>query len=163
MKKKQMTGQRGQIAEEDRIGGDTMTDKKKKVSAKAINEMEYLMKELGKEWAQSKETAFIHEMDYGVAKKMIRDSGKLIQEIDRESGNPELSFIKAVKLTKKSSVLYRFVGKLIKETKRLEQHYDLDIVDKEFIENESIVIQMDKDEYKMYSLLVKGNKKKSGK
>ena len=68
-----------------------------------------------------------------------------------------------MKLTKKSSVLYRFVGKLIKETKRLEQHYDLDIVDKEFIENESIVIQMDKDEYKMYSLLVKGNKKKSGK
>ena len=140
-----------------------MTDKRKKVSAKSINEMEYLMKELGKEWAQSKETAFIHEMDYGVAKKMIRDSGKLIQEIDRESGNPELSFIKAVKLTKKSSVLYRFIGKLIQETKRFEQHYDLDIVDKEYIENESIVIQMDKDEYKIYSLLVKSNKKKSGK
>ena len=113
-----MTGQRGQIAEEDRIGGDTMTDKKKKVSAKSINEMEYLMKELSKEWAQSKETAFIHEMYYGVAKKMIRDSGKLIQEIDRESGNPELSFIKAVKLTKKSSVLYRFVGKLVKGNKK---------------------------------------------
>lgn len=48
-----MTGQRGQIAEEDRIGGDTMTDKMKKVSAKAINEMEYIMKELSKEWAQS--------------------------------------------------------------------------------------------------------------
>ena len=158
-----MTGQRGQIAEEDRIGGDTMTDKRKKVSAKSINEMEYLMKELSKEWAQSKETAFIHEMDYGVAKKMIMDSGKMIQEIDRESGNPELSFIKAVKLPKKSSVLYRFIGKLIQETKRFEQHYDLDIVDKEYIENESIVIQMDKDEYKIYSLLVKGNKKKSGK
>lgn len=158
-----MTGQRGQIAEEDRIGGDTMTDKRKKVSAKSINEMEYLMKELSKEWAQSKETAFIYEMDYGVAKKMIMDSGKMIQEIDRESGNPELSFIKAVKLTKKSSVLYRFIGKLIQETKRFEQHYDLDIVDKEYIENESIVIQMDKDEYKIYSLLVKGNKKKSGK
>lgn len=140
-----------------------MTDKRKKVSAKSINEMEYLMKELSKEWAQSKETAFIHEMDYGVAKKMIMDSGKMIQEIDRESGNPELSFIKAVKLTKKSSVLYRFIGKLIQETKRFEQHYDLDIVDKEYIENESIVIQMDKDEYKIYSLLVKGNKKKSGK
>lgn len=158
-----MTGQRGQIAEEDRIGGDTMTDKRKKVSAKSINEMEYLMKELSREWAQSKETAFIYEMDYGVAKKMIMDSGKMIQEIDRESGNPELSFIKAVKLTKKSSVLYRFIGKLIQETKRFEQHYDLDIVDKEYIENESIVIQMDKDEYKIYSLLVKGNKKKSGK
>ncbi len=158
-----MTGQRGQIAEEDRIGGDTMTDKRKKVSAKSINEMEYLMKELSKEWAQSKETAFIYEMDYGVAKKMIMDSGKMIQEIDRESGNPELSFIKAVKLTKKSSVLYRFIGKLIKETKKIEQHYDLDVVDKEYIENESIVIQMDKDEYKIYSLLVKGNKKKSGK
>ena len=158
-----MTGQRGQIAEEDRIGGDTMTDKRKKVSAKSINEMEYLMKELSKEWAQSKETAFIYEMDYGVAKKMIMDSGKMIQEIDRESGNPELSFIKAVKLTKKSSVLYRFIGKLIQETKRFEQHYDLDIVDKEYIENESIVIQMDKDEYKIYSLLVKSNKKKSGK
>lgn len=158
-----MTGQRGQIAEEDRIGGDTMTDKRKKVSAKSINEIEYLMKELSKEWAQSKETAFIYEMDYGVAKKMIMDSGKMIQEIDRESGNPELSFIKAVKLTKKSSVLYRFIGKLIQETKRFEQHYDLDIVDKEYIENESIVIQMDKDEYKIYSLLVKGNKKKSGK
>ena len=140
-----------------------MTDKRKKVSAKSINEMEYLMKELSKEWAQSKETAFIHEMDYGVANKMIMDSGKMIQEIDRESGNPELSFIKAVKLTKKSSVLYRFIGKLIQETKRFEQHYDLDIVDKEYIENESIVIQMDKDEYKIYSLLVKGNKKKSGK
>ena len=140
-----------------------MTDKRKKVSAKSINEMEYLMKELSKEWAQSKETAFIHEMDYGVAKKMIMDSGKMIQEIDRESGNPELSFIKAVKLTKKSSVLYRFIGKLIQETKRIEQHYDLDIVDKKYIENESIVIQMDKDEYKIYSLLVKGNKKKSGK
>lgn len=140
-----------------------MTNKKKKVSAKSINEMEYLMKELSREWAQSKETAFIHEMDYGVAKKMIMDSGKMIQEIDRESGNPELSFIKAVKLTKKSSVLYRFIDKLIQETKRFEQHYDLDIVDKEYIENESIVIQMDKDEYKIYSLLVKGNKKKSGK
>ena len=140
-----------------------MTDKRKMVSAKSINEMEYLMKELSKEWAQSKETAFIYEMDYGVAKKMIMDSGKMIQEIDRESGNPELSFIKAVKLTKKSSVLYRFIGKLIKETKKIEQHYDLDVVDKEYIENESIVIQMDKDEYKIYSLLVKGNKKKSGK
>ena len=140
-----------------------MTDKRKKVSAKSINEMEYLMKELSREWAQSKETAFIHEMDYGVAKKMIRDSEKLIQEIARESGNPELSFIKAVKLTKKSSVLYRFIGKLKQETKKIEQHYDLDIVDKEYIENESIVIQLDKDEYKIYSLLVKGNKKKSGK
>lgn len=117
---------------------------KKKMSKQSFNEMEYLIKELVKEWEQSKEIKFVKEIEYKDAKILMFQVLDKVYILDALMEQEDLSFRQSIKKTKESYVLLRLLGKLKSATEKLETAYGTKDI------NDCVVISMDKAEYKQY-------------
>lgn len=114
------------------------------MSKQSFNEMEYLIKDLVKEWEQSKEIKFVKEIEYKDARILMFQVLDKVYILDALMEQEDLSFRQSIKKTKESYVLLRLLGKLKSATEKLETAYGTKDI------NDCVVISMDKAEYKQY-------------
>lgn len=108
-----------------------------------IKNMEYLIKLLHREWERSGRTkaeASICFADVGEVKKMLAEA---IQARQMQLAG-EMTFKQGMELSKENFILLRLVRKIKKSEERAERKK----------EGVSFVIELDKEEYKLFSMLI---------
>lgn len=107
--------------------------------------MEYLLKLLHKEWERSGRTKAEVSIHIDDAKAVHTVLGQEILQRQKALETEDMSFKESLELSKENFVLLRLVKKL----KKAEEKAVKKAADKVF------AVELDKDEYKLFSLLIK--------
>ncbi len=112
---------------------------------KAVKNMEYLVKLLHKEWERSGRTKAEVFIDITDRKEIETKLAGEIQRRQEQIEKTEMDFKKCMELAKENFVFLRLAKKVKKAADRAER-----------MENAvSFAVEMDKEEYKLFSTLIK--------
>lgn len=109
-----------------------------------IKNMEYLMKLLHKEWERSGETKAEVTIGFEDLEKVKVKLGEAIQERQLQIEIEKITFRRSMELSKENFILLRLVRKIKKVAERTSLKR----------EEPSFAVEMDKEEYKLFSMLV---------
>lgn len=115
------------------------------IGKETVKNMEYLVKLLHKEWERSGRTKA--EVSIDIADKRVAET-RLAEEIQARQGQleaEEMTFKECMELSKENFVLLRLARKIKKAADKAECREDA----------VSFTVEMDKEEYKLFSTLIK--------
>ncbi|MCM1497891.1 MAG: hypothetical protein NC124_05440 [Clostridium sp.] len=110
-----------------------------------VRNMRHLVKLLHKEWEQSGRTKAEVSMNPADARTVKLRLGEIIQKRQGQLEMEEITFQQSMEMSKENFILLRLVKKIKKAAEKAENR-----------EMETaVVVELDKEEYKLFSMLVK--------